>query len=98
MEEFSIMENNPPIWYNYRYNSRCHRHEALYGVRNRQKSIDDGLVVFMPPELHNASKMGVHFNKDLDLELKRKAQKRWQEYYNKTTEEFIKRYGRNYLP
>lgn len=95
-KEFCIMNDNPPIWYNKRFNG-SHRHEIFYGVRNRKKSIEDGLVVFLRPELHNASSLGVHFNKELDLELKKEAEKRWLEYYHKDIEDFIKKYGRNYL-
>lgn len=95
-KEFCIMNDNPPIWYNERFNG-LHRHEIFYGVRNRKKSIEDGLVVFLRPELHNASSLGVHFNKELDLELKKEAEKRWLEYYHKDIEDFIKKYGRNYL-
>lgn len=95
-KEFCIMNDNPPIWYNKRFNG-SHRHEIFYGVRNRKKSIEDGLVVFLRPELHNASSLGVHFNRELDLELKREAEKRWLEYYHKDIEDFIKKYGRNYL-
>lgn len=95
-EEFCIMNDNPPIWYNKRFNG-SHRHEIFYGVRNRKKSIEDGLVVFLRPELHNASSLGVHFNRELDLELKKEAEKRWLEYYNKDIEDFIEKYGRNYL-
>lgn len=90
------MKDNPPYWRNERYNNLV-RHEAFFGVRNRQKSIDDGLVVFLTPEMHNMSNKGVHFNKDFDLKIKKEAEKRWLEYYNKTTDDFIKRYGRNYL-
>lgn len=75
----------------------CHRHEVFFGTRNRQKSIDDGLIVFLRPEMHNASKVGVHFNREFDLYLKQIAERAWLEYYDKTTEDFIKRYGRNYL-
>lgn len=32
-----------------------------------------------------------------DKYIKRMAQKRYQEYYNKTTEDFMARYGKNYL-
>lgn len=94
--EFCIMNDNPPIWYNKRFKG-SHRHEIFYGIRNRKKSIEDGLVVFLRPELHNASSLGVHFNRELDLELKREAEKRWLEYYHKDIEDFIKKYGRNYL-
>ena len=74
-----------------------HRHEVFYGTANRKLSIKDGLVIFLTPELHNMSKKGIHFNNDFDLYAKIKAQKAWQKYYNKTTDDFIKRYGRSFL-
>lgn len=94
--EKCIMNDNPPIWYNKRFQG-SHRHEIFYGVKNRKKSIEDGLVVFLRPELHNASSLGVHFNKELDLELKQAGERKWCEYYNKTPDEFRQRYHKNYL-
>lgn len=73
------------------------RHEVFFGQKNRQKSIDDGLIVFLTPAMHNMSNKGVHFNKEFDTYLKKIGQKAWQVYYNKSKEEFMKRYGRNYL-
>ena len=90
------MNDNPPRWRNKRYNGLV-RHEVFFGVRNRKKSIEDGLVVFLTPELHNMSDLGVHFNIDFDLELKQEAEKRWINYYKKSIEDFIKRYGKNYI-
>ena len=95
-EEFCIMPDNPPYWRNKRFNG-SHRHEVMFGVRNRQKSIDDGLVVFLIPELHNMSNKGVHFDREFDLYIKKAAEKRWLEYYDKTIDDWISRYGRNYL-
>jgi len=95
MQERCIMNDNPPKWRNQRF-VRSHRHEIFFG-KNRKKSIQDGLVVFLTPELHNMSDKGVHFNKKFDQELKEAGQKTWMKYYNKTAEEFIKRYGKNYL-
>ena len=95
-EEFSIMPPNP-CYSIVRTHCRCHRHEVFYGSPNRQKSIRDGLVVFLTPEEHNMSSKGVHFNIDFDLYLKQVAERRWLEYYGKTEEDFIKEYGRNYL-
>ena len=89
------MPDNPPYWRNFRFKG-SHRHECLFGPR-RKKSIEDGLVIFLEPRLHNMSNEGVHFNRDFDLEIKKVAQKTWCKYYNKTTEDFIKRYGRSYL-
>lgn len=64
---------------------------------NRQKSIKYGLVVFLTPEMHNMSNKGVHFNREFDLYLKRIGQKAWQDYYNKTKEDFLREFKKNYL-
>ena len=92
-QEFCIMNDNPPLWRNERFNG-SHRHEVFFGTSNRKISIEDGLVVFLKPELHNMSNKGVHFNREFDLMLKRQAVKIWCEYYNKTEEDFRKRYGK----
>ncbi|MBR5202901.1 MAG: hypothetical protein IKW45_06520 [Clostridia bacterium] len=73
-----------------------HRHEVFFNS-NRQKSIEDGLVVFLTPQQHNLSKESVHYNREFDLKLKKIAEQAWLDYYGKTIEDFIKRYGRNYL-
>lgn len=96
-EEFCIMSDNPPYWRNKRIGN-LHRHEAFFGIRNRQKSIDDGLVVFLTYENHEGT-YGVHGKNGhkIDIMIKQEAEKRWLEYYSKTTDDFISRYGRNYL-
>ena len=73
-----------------------HIHEVFFG-KNRQKSIDDGCCVYLCGKHHNQSNEGVHFNHNLDLELKQTLERKWIEYYNKTIDDFIKRFGRNYL-
>jgi len=83
------------MWYNERFKG-SHRHEVFFG-KNRQKSIEDGLVVFLTPVLHNMSDTGVHFNKTFRDNMQKEGQKRWMKYYKKTKEDFIKRYGKNYL-
>ena len=95
-QEKCIMYDNPPYWRNRRLPGLV-RHEVFFGIRNRQKSIDDGLVVFLTPEMHNMSNKGVHFNREFDLILKQEAEKIWLKENNKTKEDFIKKYGRNYL-
>lgn len=96
-EEFCIMRDNPPYWRNKRFNG-SHRHEVFYGTRNRKKSIEDGLIVFLTYENHEGTN-GVHGKNGhiLDLMLKQEAEKTWLIYYNKTINEFIERYGKNYL-
>ena len=94
-EEFCIMRDNPPLWRNKRFNG-SHRHEVFFG-NNRQKSIEDGLVVFLKPELHNMSNEGVHFNLQFREYMQKEGQRQWMAYYDKSIEDFIKRYGKNYL-
>lgn len=90
------MPDNPPYWRNYRFKG-SHRHEVFFGIRNRKKSIEDGLVIFLMPELHNMSKKGIHYNWDFDLYAKQEGEKAWLKYYNKTIDDFIDTYGKNYL-
>lgn len=75
------------------------RHEIFFG-KNRKRSIEDGLVVFLTPEqhrgyngVHGSGEKGIEFNKML----KQLGQKAALEYYGWTVEEFRKRYGKNYL-
>lgn len=77
-------------------NKNTHTHEVYFG-KNRQKSIEDGCCIYLCSTHHNMSNQGIHFNHDLDLKVKQKMEKRWLEYYNKTTDDFIERYGKNYL-
>ena len=74
----------------------CERHEAYYSRAYRNKSIKDGLSVFLTEEDHRGTD-GVHGkNGDkLNRYLKKVAQKAWMEYYKKTKEEFIERYGKS---
>lgn len=94
--EFCIMPDNPPFWRNFRYEG-SHRHEVFFGP-NRQLSIEDGLVIFLDPDRHNMnSKLGIHYDRTFDLDAKRTGQRAWMEHYGKTKEDFVARYGRNYL-
>lgn len=86
------------LYSNVRYEG-LERHEIFFG-KNRKKSIEDGLVVFLTPEqhrgyngVHGSGKNGIAFNK----KLKKLGQKTAMNYYGWTDEEFRKRYGKNYL-
>lgn len=94
-KEFCIMPDNPPYWRNFREQGTV-RHEIFFG-KNRKKSIEDGLVIFLTPTLHNMSNKGIHFNWDFNLYAKQEGEKAWLKYYGETTEAFIERYGQNYL-
>lgn len=99
-KEFCIMNDNPPYWRNFRFNG-SERHEIYEGrTGNRKKSIDDGLVIFTTSELHRTGKLSIHLSPrewEEKTHMKEIAEKRWLEYYHKDTEDFIKKYGRNYL-
>lgn len=95
MKRFSIVQDQKRC-YVCNTDKNIHTHEVFFG-KNRTKSIEDGCCVYLCGKHHNLSKYGVHFDKDLDLLLKRIVQKEWMKHYNKTNEDFIKRFGRNYL-
>lgn len=73
-----------------------HLHHIFYGTANRRLSDSDACVVYLCVYHHTGAK-GVHNNRKLDLTLKARCQIEWQKQNNKTKEDFIKRYGRNYL-
>lgn len=96
-EEFCIMPQSA------RYSTKrtekyCERHEVFFGRAYRQKSIKDGLVVFLTENDHRGTN-GVHGKNGnkLNKYLKKKAQEAWMKYYKKTKEEFIQKYGQNFL-
>jgi len=77
--------------------NNLHLHHIFFG-KNRKKADEDGLTIYLCYEHHEGTK-GVH-GKDgheLDIKLKRLAEKNWLEHYGKTEDDFIERYGRNYL-
>lgn len=69
-------------------------HEILFGTANRKQSIKYGLCCKLCYKHHNGSNEGVHFNKALDLKLKKLAQKKFEEHYPDL--DFVKIFGRNY--
>lgn len=98
MKEFSIMPNSL-YYYNKRFPG-SERHEVFEGrTGNRNKSIRDGLVIFLTPYEHRIGKESIHMdpNNPKWKEVRKIAQRVWQKHYNKTKEDFIKEYGRNYL-
>lgn len=94
-KEFCIMPKSN--LYEIERREGLHRHEVFFGTANRKKSIKYGLVVFLTPQMHNMSNIGVHANREFDIQLKRIGQKAAMEYYNWTVSDFIKEFGRNYL-
>lgn len=92
MSEFSIMPSDP------RYSTTrfagSERHEVYEGrTSNRDKSIEDGLVVFLTPEAHRGL-YGVHgkYGASFSADLKEIARRAWCDYYKKSDEDFLRRY------
>lgn len=92
------MPDNPPYWRNFRFSDdtyKCHRHEIFEGrTGNRKKSIEDGLVIFLEPKSHITGKDSIHLNPKKWIWVKKMAVKVWCEHYDKTEDDFRKRYGR----
>ena len=71
-------------------------HHIYGGTGRRRISEREGFIVPLTPKEHNMSNEGVHFNKELDLWLKRLCQQKY-ESMGHSREEFIRLIGRNYL-
>ena len=92
MKRYSILNNLDKCYF-------CERpreaiHEVYYG-RNRETSIKNGFCVGLCNRHHNMSNESVHFNHEMDLELKRLYQKEYEKTHSR--EEFIDLIGKNYL-
>ena len=70
-----------------------HRHH-VYGGPLRQKSEQWGCWVWLRADWHNMSERGVHFNRELDLRIKRECQEAFEKLHGH--EKFIEVFGRNY--
>lgn len=95
MKRFSILQKTMDRCYVCGTSHDLHVHEVFYGI-NRQTSIKQGCCVALCGRHHNMSDHGVHFNRELDLRLKRDCERRWMEQ-NGSEEEFIRIFGRSYL-
>ena len=72
-------------------------HEIFFGS-NRQNSIKHGTVIpLCTAEHHKGNAEGIHKDKELDLIWKRKGQLTFMKHYNKSINEFISIFGKNYL-
>lgn len=71
-------------------------HHIFAGTSNRKKSEQYGLKVYLCGYHHNLSDEGVHFNRELDLKLKRLAQQKFEETYGDRTK-FIQEFGKSFL-
>lgn len=70
-------------------------HHIIYGTSNRKNSEKYGFKVWLCHE-HHTGNTGVHFNKPLDMHLKKLAQT-YFEAENGSRNDFIRVFGKSYL-
>ena len=92
----SIIQNNKKCYVCGNSNN-LHYHHIMFG-KNRNKADKDGLTVYLCYNHHEGTN-GVHGKNghELDIKLKQIAEEIWLKHNNKTINDFIIRYGRNWL-
>lgn len=70
-------------------------HHIFYGTANRKQSDKYGLTVWLCPE-HHRGRSGVHFNKDLDMHLKKLAQE-YFEAHIEGRDTFMAIFGKSWI-
>lgn len=70
------------------------RHEAYFGRKNRQISIDNGFVVMLCPQCHRGDK-SAHKDRNIDLHIKKHFQRLYE--LDNSREDWMRLIGRNYL-
>ena len=70
-------------------------HHVFFGTRQRWKSEEDGLKVYLCPEHHRIGPDAVHKNAAVCRKIQAAAQMEYERVHGKG--EFIKRYGKNYI-
>lgn len=68
-------------------------HHCLHGQGRRKLADEDGLTVRLCRSCHT----NLHDHGTCDRKLQKIAQKAWMRENNKTVNDFIRRYGKNYI-
>lgn len=69
-------------------------HHVFFGTANRKISDKNGFIVPLCNDCHTGP-YGVHHNRELDLEIKRRCERKYLESHRLA--EFMRLIGRNYL-
>ncbi len=72
-----------------------HDHHIYAGTAKRAISEKYGFKVYLCAQHHNMSEFGVHFDRSLDLRLKKRCQKEFEKTHSR--KEFINIIGENYI-
>lgn len=70
------------------------KHHCFPGNPNRKHSEEDGLWVYLCAD-HHRGNVSVHFNHEMEQKLKKYSQMVYERKH--TREQFVERYGKNYL-
>ena len=68
------------------------KHHLMSGTANRRLAEEAGLFIYLCPMCHQI----VHMDPKVNRTTKAFAEKVWRDYYGKSKEEFIKRYGKSF--
>lgn len=71
----------------------CHLHHTIHGNANRKIADKEGCYCFLCVKCHSA----LHDKGLYDLKLQQITEEAWLEHNNKTIEEWISLFGKNYL-
>ena len=93
MQKNSIIQQDNSYCYVCGKGGNLECHHVFNGTANRKKSDDDGAYIYV----HHTCHMWLHNHPISNKTIKARCQKIWQEHYNKTTNDFIKRYGKSYI-
>ena len=88
----SIIEDNGEECYLCGRGGCLEVHHCIHGTGRRRLADEDGLTVHLCPDCHRK----LHDHGICDRQLQAAAQRCW-ENKNGTREDFIRRYGRNYI-
>lgn len=74
--------------------AECIHH--IYGGNGRRKiSEREGFIIPLTHDEHNMTDTSIHFNKELDLQIKRECQRKYEETHSR--DDFIRLINRSYL-
>nr|WP_301907426.1 phosphoenolpyruvate carboxykinase [uncultured Anaerostipes sp.] len=73
-----------------------HCHHIFEGTANRRKSEEHGMKIWLCARHHNMSNSGIHFNPDLENEVKKTAQRYFERHIG-DREAFRREFGKSWL-
>lgn len=88
----SIIKTEPGVCLLCGKHGQTQKHHLMSGTANRRLSEEDGLFIYVCPMCHEM----IHRFPEINRTTKQFAEKVWRDYYGKSKEEWIARYGKSY--